>query len=123
VNSWGWLDKAIILGLENVKRKLENVAIKKLTLKYLVNKKYNERYPTRVIKIVLIKKDRKISNPINLKTKCGIDNKIFRSDNPIVSDVGKNIFRLFQAMSPLTTWYQWSVTRATNLPSPWSPIV
>ena len=95
MNSWGWLDKAITLGLENVKRKLENAAIKKLTLKYLVNKKYNERYPIRVIKIVLIKKDRKISNPINLKTKWGIDNKIFRSDNPIVSDVGKNIFKLF----------------------------
>ena len=75
------------------------------------------------MKIVLSKKARKISNPINLKTKCGTDNKIFKSDNPIVSDVGKNMFKLFQSMSPLTTWYQWSVTSATNLPSPWSPIV
>jgi hypothetical protein len=34
VNSWGWLDNAITFGLENVKRKLENTAIKKLTFKY-----------------------------------------------------------------------------------------
>jgi hypothetical protein len=43
VNSWGWLDNAITFGLENVKRKLEKIAIKNSTLKYLVNKKYNEK--------------------------------------------------------------------------------
>jgi hypothetical protein len=43
VNSWGWLDNAITFGLENVKRKLENMAIEKSTFKYLVNKKYNEK--------------------------------------------------------------------------------
>jgi hypothetical protein len=52
---------------------------------------------------VLSKNARKISNPMNLKTKCGTDNKILRSDNPIVSGVGKNIFKFFQPMSPLTT--------------------
>jgi hypothetical protein len=103
VNSWGWLVNAITFGLENVKRKLENTAIKKLTFKYLVNKKYSEKYPIKVNKIVVSKNDRKISNPINLKTKCGTDNKIFRSENPIVSEVGKNIFRLFQSMSSLIT--------------------
>ena len=34
VNSWGWLDNAITFGLENVKRKLENMAIEKSTFKY-----------------------------------------------------------------------------------------
>ena len=43
VNSCGWLDSAITFGLENVKRKLENMAIEKSTFKYLVNKKNNKK--------------------------------------------------------------------------------